>query len=143
MALEKAGFRVTLHEIASDSYYSTIGALDNKFDLYVTGWSSEWPSGSNTVPQLFHSSSVFEGGVNYSHLESTEVDDAIAEAEKAPGLIESTDAGAKLGRQILTEQIPQVPILCTRLFTLWGSDVAGVKYHAAYGTVDPTSVYVK
>ncbi|MBR8641342.1 protein kinase [Streptomyces tuirus] len=142
-ALEKAGFKVTLHEIESDSYYSTIGELDNEFDLYVTGWSSEWPSGSQTVPQLFHSSSVFAGGVNYSHLESVEVDDRIAEAEKAPGLVESTDAWAKLGRQILTEQIPQVPILCPRLFTLWGSDVAGVKYHAVHGNVDPTGVYLK
>ncbi|MFI7017869.1 hypothetical protein [Streptomyces sp. NPDC050164] len=86
------------------------GALDNEFDLYVTGWSSEWPSGSQTLPQLFHGSSVFEGGGNYSHLESVEVDDRTAEAEKAPGLVESPDAWAKLGRQILTEQIPQVPI---------------------------------
>ncbi|MGH4028978.1 ABC transporter substrate-binding protein [Actinomycetota bacterium Odt1-20B] len=142
-ALEKAGFRVTLHEIPFDRYYDTIGALDNEFDLYVTGWNSEWPSGSNTVEPLFASASVADGGVNYAHLESTEVDDGIDAAHKAPGLIESTDAWAKLGRQILTGQIPQVPVYCPRLFALWGSAVGGVKYHAPFGHIDPTGVYLK
>ncbi|WP_308343805.1 ABC transporter substrate-binding protein [Streptomyces sp. MK37H] len=142
-ALERAGFKVQKKEIDQSTYYTQIGKVKNKFDLYRSSWGADWPSASTVVPPLYDGKNVYDDSANYSHLNVPSVNDEIGKVAKVSDLSRATSEWIKLSEKILTDEIPAVPTFYNRLFTLWGSGIGGVKFNSVYGAVDPTAVFIK
>jgi peptide/nickel transport system substrate-binding protein len=142
-ALERAGFKVQKKEIDATTYRTQIGQVNNGFDIYRYSWSADWPVSSTVVPPLFDSRQIADGAVNYGHLRDPKVD---ADVDRINAMTDIHKAGpewAKVADRVLTDDVPGVPTFDNDQFSLWGSGLGGIKYHPVYGTVDPTSVYVK
>ena len=48
--LTDMGFDIVMKPIDNSSYYDEVGRKDNPYDLYLTGWGSDWPTGSTVIP---------------------------------------------------------------------------------------------
>ncbi|MFT2019124.1 ABC transporter substrate-binding protein [Streptomyces sp. 796.1] len=142
-ALEAAGFKVEKKELDRGTYYTQIGKVDNRYDLYRSSWSADWPSGSTVVPPVYDGKNVYDGSSNYSHLNAPAINKEIERIEQVPDVNRAATEWIGLGERVLTEEVPQIPVFYNRLFTLWGSGIGGVKFHEPYGAVDPTAVFVK
>ncbi|SPE57922.1 putative D,D-dipeptide-binding periplasmic protein DdpA precursor [Streptomyces netropsis] len=142
-ALERAGFTVQKKEIDSNTYRTAIAEVKNKFDIYRSSWGADWPVSSTVVPPLFDGRQVADGAQNYGHLKNSGVDSEIDRINAIPDVKKAAPEWQKLADKILEEDVPGVPVFYNRQFSLWGSNLGGVRYHPVYGTVDPTSVYVK
>ncbi|MFF7650161.1 ABC transporter substrate-binding protein [Streptomyces sp. NPDC007983] len=142
-ALERAGFRVQKKEIDQTTYYTQVGKVDNKYDLYRSSWSADWPSASTVVPPSYGGENVYNGSANYSHLNVPAVNKEIDRIAKVSDLNKATTEWIKLSEKVLTDQVPAVPTFYNRLFTLWGSGIGGTKWNPIYGAVDPTAVFIK
>src|SRR6185436_13926347 len=46
--LEKAGFKITLVSTPADSFLDKLGEKNNPWDLYVSGWASDWATAATT-----------------------------------------------------------------------------------------------
>ncbi|MFD7237534.1 ABC transporter substrate-binding protein [Streptomyces syringium] len=142
-ALERAGFTVQKKEIDANTYRTAIAEVKNKFDIYRSSWGADWPVSSTVVPPLFDGRQVSDGAQNYGHLKNPRVDSEIDRINAIPDVKKAAPEWQKLADRILEEDVPGVPVFYNRQFSLWGSNLGGVRYHPVYGTVDPTSVYVK
>ncbi|MEW2577375.1 ABC transporter substrate-binding protein [Streptomyces syringium] len=142
-ALERAGFTVQKKEIDSNTYRTAIAEVKNKFDIYRSSWGADWPVSSTVVPPLFDGRQVSDGAQNYGHLKNARIDSEIDRINAIPDVKKAAPEWQKLADKILEEDVPGVPVFYNRQFSLWGSNLGGVRYHPVYGTVDPTSVYVK
>ncbi|MFD0382641.1 ABC transporter substrate-binding protein [Streptomyces stramineus] len=142
-ALERAGFKVQKKEVDSNTWRTAIAEVKNKFDIYRNSWGADWPVSSTVVPLLFDGRQIADGSQNYSHLNSPAVNAEVDRISKIPDVKQAGPAWQKLADRILTEEAPAAPTFYNRQFSLWGSNLGGVKYHPVYGTVDPTGVYVK
>ncbi|MGI5530229.1 ABC transporter substrate-binding protein [Streptomyces syringium] len=142
-ALERAGFTVQKKEIDSNTYRTAIAEVKNKFDIYRSAWGADWPVSSTVVPPLFDGRQVADGAQNYGHLKNSRIDSEIDRINAIPDVKKAAPEWQKLADKILEEDVPGVPVFYNRQFSLWGSNLGGVRYHPVYGTVDPTSVYVK
>ncbi|MFV8129299.1 ABC transporter substrate-binding protein [Streptomyces syringium] len=142
-ALERAGFTVQKKEIDSNTYRTAIAEVKNKFDIYRSSWGADWPVSSTVVPPLFDGRQVSDGAQNYGHLKNSRIDSEIDRINAIPDVKKAAPEWQKLADKILEEDVPGVPVFYNRQFSLWGSNLGGVRYHPVYGTVDPTSVYVK
>ncbi|MFI1253989.1 ABC transporter substrate-binding protein [Streptomyces netropsis] len=142
-ALERAGFTVQKKEVDANTYRTAIAEVKNKFDIYRSSWGADWPVSSTVVPPLFDGRQVADGAQNYGHLKNSGVDSEIDRINAIPDVKKAAPEWQKLADKILEEDVPGVPVFYNRQFSLWGSNLGGVRYHPVYGTVDPTSVYVK
>jgi peptide/nickel transport system substrate-binding protein len=53
-ALARVGIKVNLAELATSSFYQTIGTISQESDAAQTGWCPDWPSGLTFLPPLFY-----------------------------------------------------------------------------------------
>ncbi|WP_116213705.1 ABC transporter substrate-binding protein [Streptomyces olivoreticuli] len=142
-ALERAGFKVQKKEIDSNTWRTAIAEVKNKFDIYRTSWGADWPVSSTVVPPLFDGRQIADGGQNYGHINDPAVNSEIDRIGAVPDVKKAAPEWQKLADKIFTDDVPGVPTFYNSQFSLWGSNLGGVRYHPVYGTVDPTAVYVK
>ncbi|MFE0041734.1 ABC transporter substrate-binding protein [Streptomyces albireticuli] len=142
-ALERAGFKVQKKEVDANIWRTAVAEVKNKFDVYRSSWGADWPVSSTVIPLLFDSRQIADGSQNYSHLNNRAVDAEVDRINKIPDVKQAGPEWQKLADRILTEDVPAVPVFYNRQFSLWGSNIGGVRYQPVYGTVDPTGVYVK
>jgi peptide/nickel transport system substrate-binding protein len=124
--LEKAGFKVTLKAVPEDSYLDEIGKKDNPWDLYISAWAADWPSGASTIPVLFDGRSIkAQNNNNYAYFNNEAVNAEIDRILKLP----PGEAGAewqKLDQKIMNEHAPVVPLYFDKRYQVVGSKVGGV-----------------
>ncbi|MFC5718858.1 ABC transporter substrate-binding protein [Streptomyces gamaensis] len=142
-ALERAGFKVQKKEIDANIYQNAIGKVDNGFDIYRSSWGADWPVASTIVPPLYDGRNIADGSQNYPHINDPSVNAEIDRINAIPDVKKAAPEWQKLADRILSENAPAVPTFYNLLFSLWGSNLGGVRYQPVYGTVDPTGVYVK
>jgi peptide/nickel transport system substrate-binding protein len=140
---EKAGFKITLAPIDAASYYTEIGKKNNKYDIYLAGWGSDWPSGSTVLPVLFGGTQIVpEGNYNTSYANFPEINSEIARIEKLPAA-EATTQWAALDEKITRDFVPSIPLYNDRNYTLVGSKVGGYYLSLAFGVASLNTVFVK
>ncbi|HVE23938.1 MAG TPA: ABC transporter substrate-binding protein [Sporichthya sp.] len=141
-AWKAAGFDVVTKPVSDKNYYDEIGHLDNKFDVYQTGWGFDWPSGSTVYIPLFDSRRIAEEGTNYGFFSDPKVD---AEIDRILGLTDPVAAGkawAGLDRTILAE-VPAIPYLYIKNFQLTGPKIGNAHIDLVLGSINLNGLYVR
>jgi peptide/nickel transport system substrate-binding protein len=142
--LEKAGFEVTIQPVDADQWYTTVGKRDNPFDIYITGWGYDWPSGSTIIPPLFDGRAIAPAGnQNMSYFDAPEVNQAIDSISGISDLVRAGAAWSSLGKDIMTRYAPVVPLFYDRNFSLVGSRVGGAFLSTPMGATSLVDIFVK
>jgi peptide/nickel transport system substrate-binding protein len=142
--LEKAGFKITLKSVPSDSYLDDTKKKDNPWDLYFGSWAADWPSGAAILPVLYDGRAIKDGGSNNgaSYLNAPPLNADYDRILAMP--VEQQGAEwAKLSEKIMREYAPVVPLYVDVQFTLRGSKVDGVFIDSIFGYPQFTNTYVK
>ncbi|RBQ20316.1 ABC transporter substrate-binding protein [Spongiactinospora rosea] len=140
--LEKAGFKVVTKPLNAATYYDAIGKLDNPYDVYWSGWATDWPTGSTAITLTYDGRKIANQQPNYSHFNDPEVNAAI---DKADAIVDPAEAGkawAALDKMIM-EKAPIIPEFYQSYFGLYGSGLGGVKFNPVTGEQHPNDVFVK
>ncbi|GIL31159.1 ABC transporter substrate-binding protein [Actinocatenispora comari] len=125
-SLTRAGFRIVLKPADQDNYLTILGRRDNPYDIYVSAWASDWPSGSTIIPPLFDGTAIAASGNNSrTYLDAKPINDRIAAISKEPAAQGAAD-WMKLDRQIMTDYAPLVPLYYEKNLSLYGSRVHGI-----------------
>jgi peptide/nickel transport system substrate-binding protein len=141
-ALKQAGFEVVTKGIDSTTWYDQIGKLDNPFDVYWGGWSSDWPTGYSVFQPLFDSKNVVDQGQNYSHLKDPKIDEAIKAATAETDQDKANQMWAALDKQV-TETGAFIPDVYMRRIYLHGSKLGNVKMDPNFDGCMLYKLYVK
>ncbi|MFE9994295.1 ABC transporter substrate-binding protein [Streptomyces avermitilis] len=141
-ALKAAGFDVVTKAIDSTTWYDQIGKLDNPFDVYWGGWSSDWPTGYSVFQPLFDSANVVDQGQNYSHLKDPAVDAAIKAATLETDQTKANKMWAALDKQV-TETGAFIPDVYMKRIYLHGSKLGNVKMDPNFDGCMLYKMYVK
>ncbi|WP_326699637.1 ABC transporter substrate-binding protein [Streptomyces sp. NBC_01754] len=141
-ALKKLGFDVQAKEIDSASFYEQIGKLDNKFDMYATGWGQDWPSPSTVVTPVYDGTLIADGASNYSHINDPKVNSLIQKA-----LTEQPEEAAKTWEEAhhyMVEEInPAAPIYFSKQLQLYGSNIGGARYSTDSSYININDLFLK
>lgn len=141
-ALEDAGFVVNRKDVPTESYYDTIGIIDNDYDIYRSNWGHDWLSSATVVPPLFDGRAMQDGSSNYSHLNDEEVN---AEIDRINGITDADEAATEwfgLQKHILEEHLPVVPLYYYKQNVMHGSLLGGVEFNNDFSAVDMHRLYV-
>lgn len=141
-ALKAAGFEVVTKGIDSTTWYDQIGKLDNQFDVYWGGWSSDWPTGYSVFQPLFDSKNVVDQGQNYSHLKDPAIDAAIKAATAETDQDKANKMWAALDKQV-TETGAFIPDVYMRRIYMHGSKLGNVKMDPNFDGCMLYKLYVK
>ncbi|KOU70108.1 ABC transporter [Streptomyces sp. MMG1533] len=141
-ALTKAGFEVVTQQVDKTTFYSQIGQLDNKFDMFAAGWGPDWPAGYAVIQPCWDGSQIADGGVNWSQLNNTSVNKAIAAATAITDADKANAAWGAIDKQIM-ELAACVPDYNPVRNYFYGSKVGGVVYNAGDTCVAIGKVYAK
>ncbi|WP_051716789.1 ABC transporter substrate-binding protein [Streptomyces megasporus] len=142
-ALEKAGFDVQRKELPTDTYYDLIGDVDNGYDIYVNNWGHDWSSISTVIPPLYDGREIQDGGSNYAHVDDPEINSRIDEVRGIADPEKSAKEWFELGKYILEEVTPAVPIFYYKHTQIAGSKVGGLVYNNDMSNLDVTKLYLK
>lgn len=141
-ALENAGFSVDRIEGPQETYYEDIGKVDNEYDLYRSNWGHDWLSAATVIPPLFDGRTIADGASNYTHYNSKHVNSEIDRIKQIGDSDEAAKEWFELGKYILEEDLPAVPIYYYRQIMLHGSKVGGGVFNDDLGTIDMLKIYV-
>lgn len=141
-ALKAAGFEVVTKGIDSTTWYDQVGKLDNQFDVYWGGWSSDWPTGYSVFQPLFDSKNVVDQGQNYSHLKDPAIDAAIKAATAETDQDKANKMWAALDKQV-TETGAFVPDVYMKRIYMHGSKLGNVKMDPNFDGSMLYKMYVK
>ncbi|MFD4598889.1 ABC transporter substrate-binding protein [Streptomyces sp. NPDC058464] len=141
-ALKAAGFDVVTKGIDSTTWYDQTGKVDNPYDIYWGGWSSDWPTGYSVFQPLFDSKAIADGGSNYSHLKDPAVDAAIKAATAETDNDKANAMWAALDKQV-TEDAAFIPDVYMRRLYLHGSKLGNVKMDPNFDGCMLYKLYVK
>ncbi|MGW0625573.1 ABC transporter substrate-binding protein [Streptomyces sp. NPDC002758] len=141
-ALEAAGFTVVNKQVDKTTFYSQIGKLDNGYDLFAAGWSPDWPAGYSVFFPCWDGSQVADGGTNWSQLDNTGVNKAIAAASKIADTDKANKAWGNIDRQIM-ELAACIPDYHSIRNWMYGSKVGHVVYDSANTCVALCKLYAK
>ncbi|MGA8115640.1 MAG: ABC transporter substrate-binding protein [Actinocatenispora sp.] len=142
-SLEKAGFQIVLKAIDGANYYTEIGKKDNSYDLYESGWGSDWPSALTIIPPLFDGGTIQpQGNYNSSYTDIDDVNKRIAEVSKEDAS-KAAEAWMALDKELMTKYAPVVPLYYQKEYTLVGSKVGGCALGVSSGWPELTNVYAK
>ncbi|MGW7046984.1 ABC transporter substrate-binding protein [Streptomyces avermitilis] len=141
-ALKAAGFDVVTKAIDSTTWYDQIGKLDNPFDVYWGGWSSDWPTGYSVFQPLFDSANVVDQGQNYAHLKDPAIDAAIKAATLETDQTKANKMWAALDKQV-TETGAFIPDVYMKRIYLHGSKLGNVKMDPNFDGCMLYKLYVK
>ncbi|HUR75733.1 MAG TPA: ABC transporter substrate-binding protein [Sporichthya sp.] len=137
-----AGFQVVKKEISDKNFYDEIGQLDNKFDVYETGWGFDWPSGASVYVPLFDSGRVAEQGTNYGQFKDPAVDKEIKRILALTDQVAAGKAWAALDRTLLAK-VPAIPYLYIKNFMLTGPKIGNAHIDLVLGSINLNGLYVK
>ncbi len=142
-SLEKAGFEVVVSYIDRAQHNPTARTRGNQYDMYISNWAADWPSGASTIPVLYDGRKLGpQGNSNVSYFNA---DDVNAEIDRVSAL-PAGDAGpewAKIDKMIQEKYYPVVPIYQTKLLQVHGAKVGGVFLSATYGTEVLYNAHIK
>lgn len=141
-ALEAAGFEVNRSEVPRETWYDTIGVVDNGYDIYRSSWGHDWPSASTVIPPQFDGRQIADGASNYSHLRDDHVDEEIDRIRQIEDPAEAATAWTELSHYIYEEDVPFVPAFYYRQTVLHGSRIGGAVFNDDYGTIDMNRLFV-
>jgi len=142
--LEKAGFKITIVATPADSFLDKIGEKNNPWDLYVSGWAADWPSGASTLPVLWDGRTIRDANnQNYPYFNNDEINKEFDRINALPDPAAAAKAWAALDKRIMTEFAPCVPLLFDRDYLLHGSKVGGLFESDVLGTVAFINVHLK
>ncbi|GAA3385919.1 ABC transporter substrate-binding protein [Cryptosporangium minutisporangium] len=143
-SFQQVGVNLNIQPVDEDQYYTVIGKKDNQFDMYMSGWGSDWPGGGTVIPPLWDGDRIVpEGNNNYSYLDDPKVN---AEIDRILGLSDLTEADkawAELDKDIMTRLAPAIPVIYDKQTTLYGSKIGGIYLSAPYGNSGLNNLYVK
>ena len=143
-SFEAAGFKVTTKAIDPTNYYTEIGRKDNPYDLYLTGWGSDWPTGGTVIPPLFDGREIAEtGNQNSAYFNEPSVGAEIDRIGGLPSETERAKAWAALDKKIMTDFAPTIPAYYDASYTLIGSKVGNAFQSDAFGYPSLMNIYVK
>jgi peptide/nickel transport system substrate-binding protein len=142
-SLEKAGFKVVLSPVDRNKYYTSLGTKANPYDLYLSGWGSDWPTGSTIIPPLYDGRTIRDkGNQNYSYVNDPTINSEIDRISALPAAQQDSQWMA-LDQKIMTDIVPVVPVWYDATFELRGSKLGGTFLSSAYGLQDLNTVFVK
>jgi len=142
-ALEKAGFKITLAPIEASAYYTKVGEKTNQYDIYLSGWGSDWPLGSTIIPPLFDGASITDtGNQDLAYLNDPAINSEIVRINGLPAT-DAAAAWAVLDKKIMTDDAPVVPLYTDRNYTLNGSKIGGGFLSPAFGVTSLNKIFVK
>ncbi|HEY3503523.1 MAG TPA: ABC transporter substrate-binding protein [Actinocatenispora sp.] len=141
-ALEKAGFKVVLKPVDAENYFTELGRKANAFDLYVTDWAADWPTGAAVMPVLTDGRTIQANGNN---VVSYYNDPAYNKKLDAAGNVPAAEAGPKWAAldKEWAQNATTIPIYYSKSLSLTGSKVGGVELSTDLGTNVYTSTYLK
>ncbi len=122
-AYQKAGIKVTLKTLSSDSYYGLItGNNASGYDLALSSWQPDFPSAYDNIEPLFNSADIGNGNYNVSRLDDPTVDKLINQAEATINQSKSNVMWARADKMIMATG-SVVPLVYSRNSFLRGSNV--------------------
>lgn len=142
--LERAGFKITLVSTPADSLLDKIGEKANPWDLYISGWAADWPSGASTLPVLWDGRTIKDtNNNNYPYFVNEGVSKEFDRINALPDPVAAAAAWTALDKKIMTEFAPCVPLLFDRDYLIHGSKVGGVFESDVLGTLAFINVHLK
>jgi len=141
--LERAGFKITVKTVPADEMLDAVGEKDNPWDLYVSNWAADWPSGAAILPVLFDGRTIRDtnnSNVSYVNDEAinTEFDRVLALSPQE----QATEWG-KLDERIMKENAPVVPLYVDVGYYVTGSKVGGVFIGSVFGYPSFVNAFVR
>ena len=141
--LEKAGFKITVKTIPTDAKLDEVGKKNNPYDLYISQWAADWPSGAAILPVLFDGRTIkAENNSDTSYVNSDEINKEFDRVLAMPAADQGKE-WAKLDKRIMTELAPAVPLFVEQGYYLHGSKVGGIYLSSIFGYPALINVYVK
>lgn len=141
--LERAGFKITIKTIPADSMLDAVGKKNNPWDLYVSNWAADWPSGAAILPVLFDGRTIkATNNSNTSYVN----DDAInSEFDRVLKLDPAKQAKewAKVDERIMKDDAPCVPLYVDVGYFLTGSKLGGIFISSIFGYPSFVNAHVK
>ena len=141
--LERAGFKITIRNIPDDAKLEEIKKRDNPWDLYLSSWAADWPSGAAILPVLYDGRGIKDAGNNNeSYFADPTINAefdrilALAPAEQAP-------EWARLDERIMREHAPVVPLYVDVAYLVHGSKVGGVFVSSVFGSPCLVTAHVR
>lgn len=141
--LERAGFKITVKNIPTDSFLDEVGKKNNPWDLYINSWAADWPSGAAILPVLFDGRSIkTDNNSNTSYVN----DDAINKEYDRVLALDPADQApewAKIDEKIMKTQAPAVPLYVDVAYYLTGSKLGGIFISSIFGYPSFVDAHVK
>jgi len=142
-SLEKAGFEVVVSYVQTPNHNPTARTKDNPYDIYISNWGADWPSGASTIPVLYDGRKIGpQGNSNVSYFNADDVNAAIDKAAALPAG-EAGDDWAAIEKTIVEKYYPVVPIYQSKTFLVMGDKIGGVFHSDAIGTTVYYNAYIK
>jgi peptide/nickel transport system substrate-binding protein len=141
-ALEEGGFKVVLKPINDKTYYDETGKLDNKFDLFFTGWGADWPSGSTVYPPLLDGRRIAEQGTNYEQFNDPAINKEMDRIAAIADLNAASKAWAELDKTLM-KQVPMIPFTYVKQLTIQGPKLGGSRLDIILGEPSLNGMFVK
>ena len=141
--LERAGFKITVKTVPADEMLDAVGEKDNPWDLYVSNWAADWPSGAAILPVLYDGRTVRDtNNSNVSYLNSDPIN---AEFDRILALSpqEQAKEWGKLDQRIMKEHAPAIPLYVDVGYYLTGSKVGGVFIGSVFGYPSLVNAHIK
>ncbi|MEV0425958.1 ABC transporter substrate-binding protein [Micromonospora sp. NPDC050495] len=140
--LEKAGFKITVKTIPTDAKLDEVGKKNNPYDLYISQWAADWPSGAAILPVLFDGRTIkAENNSDTSYVNSDEINKEFDRVLAMPAADQGKE-WAKLDKRIMTELAPVVPLFVEQGYYLHGSKVGGIYLSSIFGYPALINAYV-
>lgn len=142
--LERAGFKITLVPVTADAFLDEIGEKANPWDIYVSGWASDWATAATTLPVLLDGRTIKEtSNTNYSYFNDPGINTDIDRISLIANPQQAAEEWAKLDQKIMTEHAPLVPLTFDRDYLIHGSNVGGLYESDSLGTVSFVNAFLK
>lgn len=117
---EKAGVKITLKPLDSNTVTASVTGADTNYDLYLGAWQPDFPSPNGNIAPLFDSSQIGSGNYNISRYSNPDVDALIAKATGAVDQAAAATLWAQADKMIM-EDAPVIPLTYAKNSFLRGS----------------------
>ena len=141
--LEHAGFKITVKTVPADEMLDEVGKQNNPWDLYMSNWAADWPSGAAILPVLYDGRKI--KATNNSNVSYVNDDAINADFDRVLALSPAEQAAewGKLDERIMTEKAPAIPLYVDVGYYLTGSRVGGVFIGSVFGYPSFANAHVK
>ncbi len=137
-----AGFDVQTSPVDAAHYFSSIGKKANPWDIYLSDWAADWPTGYAVLPVLFDGRTIeAEGNNDVSYYNSKDINDMIDKLSALPES-QSTKQWADLDKLIMSKAAV-IPLFYANGIGVNGTKLGGVLLSGVLGTTTYTQAYIK